>query len=384
MSSNYEQARFPLRRVALFGGGRWSRVLLPVIRSLLNQDAEIVWITKHGYSHAMRWLTEKAIEQVEVRSDIDLGAAELDAAVVATSPSTHAGQVSQLLKQRIPTLCEKPLTLDFDEAVALHQTAVESNCPLGVNLEMYFASFVEDFAAAISSRTVHQVEMTWLDPWTEERYGEIKHGDIYTSMVNDMWPHCWSLLRRLFPYANVDSIEKVRYEPSSGSVSFWVTVQKIPVSVQLSRRSDRRVRRIDLNHGTAVLDFSTEPGSTTIDGAESSNMWRGTRPLSRSLSSFFEVALEPKLAENWPLSGCLDAVKSAQQIGKRLTDLQREQLKRLNADGIELANASHRNLIVDLLLPEYAETDRRWPAITIEDQIEFVRHVCVNNAVRCR
>ncbi|MDX1925779.1 MAG: Gfo/Idh/MocA family oxidoreductase [Pirellulaceae bacterium] len=376
--------KFPLRRVALIGGGRWSRVLLPVIQSLLTEDAEILWVTKHGYEHAGRWLINKAIGRVAVRTEMDWAAAAVDAAVVATSPATHGEQVSHLLQHRIPTFCEKPFTLDFEQAVALHRMATEARCPLGVNLEMYFASFVEDFAAAVHGRYIREINITWLDPWSETRYGETKHGDIYTSIVDDMWPHCWSLLRRLVPNGNVDLIHDVRYEPNSGLVHITAQVDAIVATMALSRRADGRVRKIDVNRGEAVLDFGTEPGSTEFDGVRATNEWRGLRPLSRSLSSFFEVVLQPQLSDQWALAACLDAVRSAQLIGHKLRELQCGMFDLLRQEELNLADTGQRNLIVDLLLPEYAAKDRRWPAITMEEQIEFVKHVCTTQDVRFR
>lgn len=384
MSSEHEQGRYPLRRVALFGGGRWSRVLLPVIQSLIDGDAEILWVTTHGFEHAKRWLLDKAIERVSVLKQFDLDVVAIDAAVVATSPATHGQQVYQLLKRNIPTLCEKPFTLDFDEAVELHRMARDATCPLGVNLELHFASFVEDFANANIGRSLCTIELTWLDPWSEIRYGEIKHGDVYTSIVDDMWPHCWSLLRRLCPHCIVDSIADVRYEPSNGDVHISVRINETVVKVVLSRRSDQRVRKITVNNGEAVLDFSTEPGTTEIDGVMSVNRWRGARPLSRSLSSFFKVALAPELNAKWALTDCLDAVRSAQVIGEQLQSLQRARLDDIRDKGVELTDETHRNLFIDLLLPQYATKDRRWPAITIEDQIAFVRHVCATEGISDR
>ncbi len=384
MSSEHEQARFPLRRVALFGGGRWSRVLLPVIQSLLVDDAEIMWVTKHGREIAECWLVDKAIERVSVQTQLNLDAVVIDAAVVATSPATHGQQVHQLLKRGIPTFCEKPFTLDFDQAVALHHMATDAGCPLGVNLEMVFANFIEEFSNAVAGRSVRRIEITWSDPWSEIRYGETKHGDVYTSIVDDMWPHCWSLLRTLCPHGNVDSVEEVSYEPGKGLIHISVRINEVVAKVVLSRRSDRRVRRISVNDGEAVLDFSTEPGSTEINGTVSMNEWRGARPLSRSLSSFFEVILEPALIDRWALAQCLDAVRSAQIIGDQLGALQRARLGSLRVTGIDIVNETHRNLIVDLLLPEYTTSEQRWPAMTIEDQIAFVRHVCATEGISYR
>jgi predicted dehydrogenase len=216
MSSEYVKAQFPLRRVALLGGGRWSRVLLPVIQSLLAADSEIVWVTEHGQQFAHSWLIDKGITRVSLSTDLAMVAQAIDAAVVATSPVRHANQVRELLERSIPTFCEKPFTLDFDEAAALQQFAASTACPLGINLEMHFASYIEDFATLVGRRSdcgknVRTIAIAWLDPWSDSRYGETKHGDIYTSIVDDMWPHCWSLLRKLCPGGSVKSIAGVVY-----------------------------------------------------------------------------------------------------------------------------------------------------------------------------
>ena len=394
MSNEYVQARFPLRRVALLGGGRWARVLLPVMQSLLVEDAEIVWVTEHGYELARRWLIDKGINRVSVSTNIATEANAIDAAVVATSPVRHGQQVRELLGCGIPTFCEKPFTLDFDEAIALQRMAASANCPVGVNLEMHFASFVEDFATLIRGRCdrgwhVRQIEIDWLDPWSENRYGETKHGDVYTSIVDDMWPHCWSLLKRLCPHGKVNSVEGVRYEPNNGQVDIRVNFDDVRVIVSLSRRSDRRVRRVDVNGGEVLLDFSTEPGFSEIDGVASMNVWRGEKPLSRSLSSFFErISASERstdLVDGWALSvsECLDSVRSAQKIRDELRGVQGALLEGFRDSGIVLADECHRNLIVDLLLPNYAANERRWPAITLEEQLAFTRHVCETQGMRC-
>jgi predicted dehydrogenase len=365
------------------------------MQSLLVEDSEIVWVTEYGYESAQRWLIDKAIERVTISKNGAIGAHAVDAAIVATNPARHGRQVRELLDCGIPTFCEKPFTLDFDEAFALQEMAANLTCPLGVNLEMHFASFIEDFASLFPSRSedvgnVRQIDITWLDPWSESRYGETKHGDIYTSIVDDMWPHCWSVMRRLCPRGTVNLLESVRYEPSSGQVDIAIRFDEVITNVVLSRRSERRVRRVVVNGGEAVLDFSTEPGSTEVDGTVSMNAWRGERPLSRSLSSFFEVILDSARTTDWAVywalsaSACLDSVRSARQIGDALRQFQQVCVEGFRNTGIELADKSHRNLIVDLLLPEYAASDRRWPAITMEEQFAFIRHVCDTQGMRCK
>ncbi len=393
MSSEPQQAKFPLLRVALYGGGRWSRVLLPIMQSLLVDDAEIAWVTDHNREVAQRWLAEKNIERVTLHSTsefnrkltatADNAATKIRCAIVATSPPQHALLTRQLLQHRVPTFCEKPLTLDLEQAIALQQLASEYHCPLGVNLEMHFASYIEDFATQlyqrpINAQPIRSLDITWTDPWTDVRYGEIKMGDVYTNIVDDMWPHCWSLLRRIRPSGSVTAIDGVNYDPVDGQIEITLRFDGIATQLSLGRRADHRSRRVNVNRGEAILDFSSEPGFTEITGQRIDNVWRGSRPLTRSLASFFEVVQRPELLNGWPLfaSACLDSVKSAQAIASQLQSQQRAMLERFCANGIDTANASHRNLIVDLLLPEYAAKDRRWSVATQAEQVAFVTHVC--------
>ena len=312
MSSEPKQAKFPLRRVAIYGGGRWSRVLLPVIQSLLVEDAKVAWVTDHNREVAQRWLAEKNIERVtlhatsefnrELATTANNASTKIECAIVATSPPQHAALTRELLEHRVPTFCEKPLTLDFEQALALQQLASAKLCPLGVNLEMHFASFIEDFAAILlqrpaSSQSIHTLDITWTDPWTDVRYGEIKIGDVYTNIVDDMWPHCWSLLRRIRPNGSVSAIEQLHYNPINGQVDIALRFDDIVTRLSLSRRADHRTRRVNVNSGEAILDFSIEPGTTEVYGQLANNSWRGSRPLSRSLASFFEVVQQPSLIE---------------------------------------------------------------------------------------
>ena len=252
LRDNLEGAtQFQLQRVLLLGGGRWSRVLLPVMQALLGNDNEITWVTDHGYEHARRWLAEREIERVLVESHAGSLHDGFDAAVVATAPATHVRFVRELIARRIPTLCEKPFALDVAEAVELEQLASAQECVLGVNLELPFANYFQDFAALVREQTVAEIAISWFDPWIEERYGEIKHGDVYTGIVEDMWPHCWSLIRELVPGAAVSvlDLDEVAYEPIDGKVLVRARAGATRVRVELSRRFVQRARRIEVNGG---------------------------------------------------------------------------------------------------------------------------------------
>ena len=381
-----EARQFPLRRVLLLGGGRWSRVLLPVMQSLLANDAEITWVTEHGYEQARRWLAESKIERVVVKTCAETHNASFDAAVVATAPATHAHYVRGLIARGIPTLCEKPFSLDAAQAVELEHLAHARKGVLGVHLELPFASYFQEFAELVRAQPAADIAITWFDPWSEVRYGEIKHGDVYTSIVDDMWPHCWSLIREMLPGATFSTIQldDVAYEPSDGKVLVLARTEETRIRVELSRRFLSRKRRIEVDGWKFLLDFSAEPGWREVGGVVTTNTWQGLRPLSGSLQSFFEVVVNNQLASRWTLSlhNCLDSVRQACEISGRLRALQQQRLLDLQRSGVDLSDTAQRNLIVDALLPEYGQDGQRWPAFSMEQQTAFVQHVCKTRGIR--
>ncbi len=375
-----------LRCIALFGGGRWSRVLLPVLRSLLPDDCEIVWITQHGYDRAVAWLADHPLHGLTIHRAIDPPSDPLsprfEAAIVATAPSTHAMYVHDLVRNHIPTFCEKPLTLDYLQATNLIELARANSVPLGVNLELHYASYLDQFVELVGDQAINQVNIVWLDPWTEQRYGETKHGDFYTSIVHDMWPHCWSLLRRLMRVPTQLQLSDVKYDPIDG-VTMYVRSSEWTAQVRLCRRNDQRTRRIELNHGTSVLDFSQEPGCSMVNNKSCAHQWAGPRPLTRALQSFLDVVEHPELLSAWPLQAatCADSVRLAEEITCKLNEIYAARISQLRKSGVELTSPAIRNLIIDAFLPLSAVQGLRWPAITEAQQIDFVKHICTTQQI---
>lgn len=372
-----------LRCIALIGGGRWSRVILPVLRDILPIDCEIAWITHHGYDRAVTWLSERALPGISIHQSRETLTHRMDAAIVATTPANHAQQVHELISQNIPTFCEKPLTTSFEHATRLIDLANCNCCPLGVNLELHYASYLDQFVDLMKHRLIQKVDILWLDPWTEQRYGETKHGDFYTDIVHDMWPHCWSVLRRLAGGGSSMDFDSVSYHPIDGA-QIAVRCPQWSAGIRLSRRNGDRVRRIEINGGQAILEFSQEPGWSEIDGTTVQHAWHGPRPLTRSLQSFLDVVMNFDLLNGWPLqaASCLDSVRLADHITSKLNEIYLERVSRLRESGVDLNSASCRNVIIDVYLPLIAAQGRRWPACTELQQIEFVKHICTTQLIR--
>ena len=363
-----------LKRIVVFGGGRWARSLIQVLRGVLPEDAEILWVSRHSYEAAESWLGQHPVSNLQLVRNVSLATAGADAVIVATTPESHYAIVQQTQAQGLPTLCEKPIASDLAGAKKLLELSQVSGCPLGIHLEFLYANYLRDFAELVGNSTVRCIHIDWQDPWSEERNSELKYGEFYTDIMNDQLPHCWSVLSVMRPGETGLTVSEIRGIEAGADVigQFGTTA----ITCRLGRRADRRIRQVSVNHGEWILNFSQEPGVIVHEGEVVNNSWTADRPLIRSLSSFISVAVNPAQQHNWPLSltNCFDAVQSSLAasatwqtfLESRIQELQR------SAD-FDLENPEHVRLVVDRFLPEFAAFGQRILVRTLEEQTEFVR-----------
>ncbi len=364
-----------LKRIVVYGGGRWARTLVAVLRRVMPGDSEIVWVTKHCFADAQSWLLQNPTPNLCLVSEWDLATEVPDAVIVATSPPSQFELVLDAVTLRVPTLCEKPLVSDSTQLSQLLSLADGSRCLIGVHLEFLFASYLRDFALQIESASIRSIHLDWLDPWSEERDGETKHAEFYTDIVSDQLPHCWSVLATIRPVSSRLILTNVSYSPDFVELQGYFGVSA--VTLRLSRRASHRVRRVSVtdDHGfETVLDFSVEPGSITIGDQQILNRWSGGRPLACSLSSFVDAVRYRDQSPCWPmeLKNCLDSVLSSLRARDMLQVVLDEHIDTLlTSECFCLDNSEHVNLVVDRFLPEFAAQGRRFCVDTWIQQQSF-------------
>ena len=367
------------RRIVLFGGGRWARVLLSVLNRVRPAETEILWVTKHSQAAAQNWLSDNPVENVQLTPDVDLQSADASAVIIATSPESHFHLAEQSVKLGLPTLCEKPIAPDRRCVNELLDLSRKSRVPLGIHLELLYASYLEDFAMRLRtdrdrSAEVRSVHIEWLDPWCEQRGDDTKYAEFYTDIVNDQFPHCWSILATIFPSATSLQVHDVELEGNNTSITG--TCGPAVIRCRLSRRAASRVRRVIINEGEWVLDFSNEPGVVIHAGGIVVNQWNSDRPLSRSLTEFLLVSLDPRKAGNWRLSltNSLPAIEASLVAAARLQTIQDQWIQRRSLKfATDFADVHDVQLIVDRFVPEFAAKGLRLPVRTTKEQLEFAR-----------
>ena len=369
-----------MKTLGIMGGGRWARVLLNVARHLLPLETRIFWGTTHGYDAAVSFRNAGNLSNITVVDSQQFAFGNLDAVVIATASHSHFSDARRSLDCGVPTLCEKPLALNRQHALELVQQATHQGTLLGIDLEFFYANYVQEFAAAIVDIPIKGIDIEWHDPRIEQRHGEMKHANFSVNIIHDIFPHCWSLLRCLSPQHSPQEINHVRYHPSSG-VQIAVELQaEIPCQINLGRQSKRRIRRIVINGGEAVLDFSTEPGSSQILGTLTQYRWNGDRPLSGALRSFFDLLEHPEHYAAWPLAAhnCVDLIPLSESAVTQLRVEQMRQVDHASRGGWDLTHDDHRTLLIDTFAPALNEQGKLHKLESEEELYEFAKQMVQN------
>lgn len=360
--------------IAVIGGGRWAKVLVGVLAELLSSDDRIVWVSRHNTEACLGHVREKNLTSVMTVVPEISDFSVIDAALIANSTRDHARTALELLGYSIPVLIEKPFAITCDELARLMSAA--KGTIAGVNLEYMFAEYLSVFKRHLADVSIKDISVAWTDPLNENRYGAIKKPDYSVTVMHDAFPHCWSILRTLWPDTEMILSGRIQYDLPDGAVH-WDTETRAgqPCSISLSRRGNERVRRIEVNGGQYVLDFSAEPGFVEINGVRHDNPPFVKRPLASSLMSFLDVVRQPSLAADWrlALSACSRVVDLSIESDRML----RAEMSRMIVDINEedLKSAGSQFILTDYFTPLFSDRGQVIFFDTDEQRGDFIRHM---------
>jgi hypothetical protein len=298
--------------VAVVGGGRWGAVICSVLERVLPESVPV-------------WLVSRRMpaERVpgRVRRIFDLGGLpdpdRTGAAIVATAPHDHAQTASRCLSAGWHVLVEKPLTLELGDARALVERAAELNRHLWVGLVYLFAPYLSVVKPYAAGKTHWRLE--WCEPDEEVRWGEAKSTPHHVNVIEDVFPHAWSILRAcgLTGSLEIRCVEMI----DPWSVRLQLAAGQASVELTFDRHAGfrRRYVAIEADSVTCELDFSKEPGIFKVDGtARSAPPWNPQMPpLALELSAFLG-ACSGQASPDVPIeaSRSLEAVALMQEATK--------------------------------------------------------------------
>lgn len=286
----------PPLSVGLVGGGRWARTIATVLAGMLPLGSRIVWASPGNHAGIRSWIASAALPSgiaVSVHSTIDafLSDSAVGHVCIANAAADHAATALAALNAGKNVLVEKPLALNLTDAQAIVDAAEDNKRIACVGHVLLFARYLHRFRDSISALgAMRSVHLTWHDPVAERRYNEVKSFDASITVIDDVLPHVWSVLRVLLP-EGLMTLRDVAV--SRGGATATVTLQggNTACIAELVRDSDarRRILRVEAEKGAAELDFTVEPGTVTIGGntTNADPEWlEKPRPLATELGYF--------------------------------------------------------------------------------------------------
>lgn len=340
----------------LIGGGRWARVLLPVIQNFTKHD-RIIWVTKHGYQKNKLWLTAKNFKNVDIQqNETNVWNSKTKGVFIANKSFKHEIYLEKCIKNNIPAYSEKPFSYNHKNAARLVENAQKKHLPVGVNLEYVYASYLEDFRNVIGKTEILNISITWHDPFTEKKYGETKYADVYTPIVYDTLPHCLSILATVFQI-QTPKILSLRYL-NGGQVKIEFQHENRYVYVSLDRRASKRVRKLDINTGAHILDFSKEPGYIISKQKTYRNRWKKRRPLELSIEMFLKSIKNNNINFPTSLQNYLHSILLTELAFIKLDKAHKQKLNELRKTKNSRAdNPEIRALAMDMMMPKLVEKE---------------------------
>lgn len=373
------------RTLLLVGGGRWGRVHASNLIKLLGTGDRLIWASTHNAAALAENIAALQPDgpQVVVMDLAQALEAGASAAIVVTAAETHKAVATACLERGMHVFVEKPLALTADDARAVIALAAERKRVLAIGLHLLSTSYLLRFADFVHGRKIARITISWFDPAEEVRYGEIKRTDPTHSKAHDLYPHVWAVLTALTGKRRHD-VGNVAWMPG-GIVEFETRSGTVPALTQLSRRADRRARivSVQLEDGaSAVLDFSHEPGTITLNGVtqNADPSWgQGGTPLMVEVRAFLDAA-EGKGACPQRADECLGSVVGAEMLEEKLLGHQTEALDELIRMGrADAGDPDTADLVTSLMAP--ALKSQR---IRFGDLDEAARTRVIEEALRAR
>ena len=269
MTTNQETDRTSLPSVLVLGGGRWARVIVDVLLTIVSDDTSVQMASPSGAGDLAQWLEatgRKDRVMLVERDEVDPPPGS--AVLVANAAESHLESALWALTRRLPVLVEKPMALTGADVRRLRDGGARRDTLVAPALVFRFSHHLDSFCAALERcGMVERVELVWVDPAAEWRHGSPKRYDAGISVLEDCIPHAFSIFDRAFGAS--PTLENLAIGRGGAKVLMMLSsgTQMYDLVLERNGAARQRILRAFGRSGVVELDFSIEPGTLLIDGA---------------------------------------------------------------------------------------------------------------------
>tara|TARA_B100000768_G_C11283483_1_gene380259 strand:- start:941 stop:2110 length:1170 start_codon:yes stop_codon:yes gene_type:complete len=256
-----------MNKIGVAGSGRWARVLISILNSILPEEDKIIIFSTRGSKIISNWVTssnlENRIASVDKYKNIKIS--NLSALIVANAAKDHFMIAKLGMMSYIPVIVEKPLTTAYETSLQLIDLSNKNNVPLASSQIFLFAEYLNNFKKLIeSNKNISNINFTWEDASEETRYGEIKTYDSSLPLHKDCLPHVLSILS--FLIGSKIFLDDIEFGKEASSLKVKMHSKDVEFNINLKRNAKVRKRFIHVKGTKSLqLDFTNEPGEITCD-----------------------------------------------------------------------------------------------------------------------
>jgi hypothetical protein len=304
--------------LAVVGGGRWALVICSVLERIVPRGTTIWLVSSHLSADRVPSRVRRIFDTDGLPPTGAVGAA-----IIATAPHDHAETAKRLLSAHWHVLIEKPVALTVQDAQAIVDSAALMKLQAWAGLVYLFASYLSVMKPHALGQTRWLLE--WQEPDQEMRWGELKSTPRHVNIIEDIFPHAWSILRAAGLTAPLGIQQVDTIEARSARLNLTTTESKVELIFNRHAGQRRRFLQLETNNHRYDLDFTEEPGIFTIDGVVGDNpTWNPEmRPLTLELTTFLATCAGRAIPEvPIAVSQSLEAVALMQEATKAFLQVQ--------------------------------------------------------------
>ena len=247
-----------LKKILVYGGGRWAKQIIQELSIISQGSIELHIISPKNYLNMKKWIIEKGLDQFAFSyKNKSICNENYFAAIIVNSASDHFRDTKATLEKGIPTLVEKPVTLSYKNTKTLKNLSEKSQTLLCAANVFLFSKRIKIFSNYINSiSNQYNIDITWTDPESELRYGELKRQDLSIPAHADYLPHILSILK-LMTSNNLFHLDCCKLSKDTNMAKINLSIGDIICKIDLKRNADSRKRKIKIKmvKNYILLDF---------------------------------------------------------------------------------------------------------------------------------
>ncbi len=282
-----------IKNVIIMGGGRWARVITEVLYDTLEPCVNISIYSPNNHSFMKEWIIKNNFKnQIKVIKSFPNSFSNSCIVIVANAARDHYNSSSMALRAGADVLVEKPITLNYKQAIELNNLAKKQNKIICASHVFLFAPYIENFSKLIQvNGKIEKMKITWEDSVIEKRHGELKNFDVGLPIIVDCLPHIFSIISKFVQIDIPHNSIKLKISSGGSKVNMYLESSLVPIEICLTRNGSKRRRLVEtLVEGKKnTLDFSTEPGVIKLENKKISGdlKWElKPKPLKQLLNAF--------------------------------------------------------------------------------------------------